>query len=482
MAAGSGGATEAAVDALRAGGNAVDAVVAAGFAAAVSEPGLTSLGGGGFLLARPVGQPPQLLDFFVDAPGHGRPDTELEPHFVAMVVRFLGADQTFHVGAGSVAVPGCLSGYLAAHRRWGRLPLASVVAPAQRLGRDGVVLEPTQAEVVQLLADILTLTEEGSRIMAPEGRLPGAGDLVRNRPYADFLDTVADGVVAGFADVSAAMTVAMRGGGLVTPADLSTYAPIDRPLLVATYRGHRLVSNPPPSFGGSIVADALSILDSGGPFVDDADRAVRTARALADATAAHKRSRSAPRSSKGTTHISVVDADGNVAAMTTSNGSCSGIFLPGTGIQLNNVMGEADLHPEGFHATPPGTRIGSMMAPSLLELNDGRVVALGSGGSERIRSALTQVVVNVVDRGMSIAEAVLAPRIHGDGGAVQVEPGQPDAVLAALAGVPDVDRVNVWSQPNLYFGGTHGVVLHPDGQVEAAGDPRRGGAATVVTV
>jgi gamma-glutamyltranspeptidase / glutathione hydrolase len=480
VAAGSRGAAGAAATVLRAGGNAFDAALAAGFAAAVSEPGLSSLGGGGFLLARPVGRDATVLDFFVDAPGRGRASAELEPHFTAVTVGFAGADQVFHVGAGSVAVPGCLPGYLAAHRRWGRLPLQEVVAPAQRLGREGVELEPTQAQVVHLLADVLTLQPEGRRLLAPHGRLPSVGDLVRNPEYADFLDAVADGSIRSFADREPAARVAeaMAGGGLVTQADLRAYAPEERVPLVARYRGHRVVTNPAPSFGGSIVMDALTELDGGGPFDGDGDRVTRTVRALAAATRRQKQRRAGqPSSSRGTTHVSVVDSEGNVAAMTTSNGSCSGVFVAGTGVQLNNVMGESDLHPEGFHVTPPGTRVGSMMAPTLLELRDGRVVALGSGGSERIRSALAQVSINLVDRGLGLDEAVLAPRVHLDGRVVQVEPGQPGGVVDALAAVAPV---NVWPGRNLFFGGTHAVVLHPDGRVGAAGDPRRDGAGLVV--
>jgi gamma-glutamyltranspeptidase/glutathione hydrolase len=480
VAAGSRGAADAAGNVLRAGGNAFDAALAAGFAAAVSEPGLSSLGGGGFLLARPAGGVPTVLDFFVDAPGRGRAAAELEPHFTAVTVSFSGADQVFHVGAGSVAVPGCLPGYLAAHRRWGRLPLREVVAPAQRLGRDGVPLEPTQAEVVQLLADVLTLQPEGRRVLAPHGRLPAVGDLVRNPQYADFLDAVADGSVQSFADPepAARLAEAMAGGGLVTRADLDAYAPVEREPLVAHYRGHRVVTNPPPSFGGSIVMDALTALDEGGPFHGDGDRVTRTVQALAEATRRQKQRRTGqPSSIRGTTHVSVVDSEGNVAAMTTSNGSCSGVFVAGTGVQLNNVMGESDLHPEGFHVTPPGTRVGSMMAPTLLELRDGRLVALGSGGSERIRSALAQVSINLVDRGLGLDDAVLAPRVHLDGSVVQVEPGQPGGVVESLAAIAPV---NVWPGRSLFFGGTHAVVLHPDGRVEAAGDPRRDGAGLVV--
>jgi gamma-glutamyltranspeptidase/glutathione hydrolase len=479
VAAGSAGAADAAVALLRSGGNAFDAVLAAGFASAVSEPGLSSLGGGGFLLVRPAGQQPRILDFFVDAPGRGHSAPELEPHFVGVTVRFTGAEQVFYVGAGSVAVPGCLAGYLTAHRTWGSRPLAEVVAPAQRLARDGVALERTQATVLALLTDILTLSEEGRRVFTPSGSLPGVGDLVRNPAYADFLDRVTAGEVTGFDSPSVAHELLgeiQAGGGLITGADLAAYRPKEREPLAATYRGARIVTNPPPSFGGSIVTDALTLLAELGAGEGDDARVVATARVLAEATEAQKRRRQAS-SSRGTTHISAVDASGNLAAMTTSNGSCSGVFAPGTGVQLNNVMGESDLHPDGFHATVPGTRIGSMMAPTLLELPDGRVVAMGSGGSERIRSALTQVVVNLVDRGWSLEDAILAPRAHDDGLAVQAEPGLSEAALAGLA---ELRPVNVWSSRSLYFGGTHGVALHPDGRVEAAGDPRRDGVAVVL--
>jgi gamma-glutamyltranspeptidase/glutathione hydrolase len=464
---------------LRSGGNAFDAVLAAGFAAAVSEPGLTSLGGGGFLLVRPAGEPARVLDFFVDAPGRGHSGAELEPHFVGVTVRFTGAEQVFYVGAGSVAVPGCLAGYLEAHRTWGSRPLAEVVAPAQRLARDGVALEPTQATVLALLTDILTLSDDGRRVFAPTGQLPRVGDLVRNPAYADFLDRVTSDEVTGFDSPSVAeglLSQIRAGGGLLTGADLATYRPVERAPLEVRYRGARVVTNPPPSFGGSIVADALTLLASSEGTEGDQAQVVAITRVLAEATEAQKRQRQAT-SSRGTTHVSVVDAAGNLAAMTTSNGSCSGVFAPGTGVQLNNVMGESDLHPDGFHATVPGTRIGSMMAPTLLELPDGRVVAMGSGGSERIRSALTQVVVNLADRGWPLHRAILAPRAHDDGQAVQVEPGLSEAALAGLA---ELRPTNVWSSRSLYFGGTHGVALHPDGRVEAAGDPRRDGVAVVL--
>jgi gamma-glutamyltranspeptidase/glutathione hydrolase len=178
--------------------------------------------------------------------------------------------------------------------------------------------------------------------------------------------------------------------------------------------------------------------------------------------------------SGGTTHVSVRDAEGNAASMTTSNGEGSGYFAPGAGIMLNNMMGEDDLHPEGFHVSPPGLRVASMMAPALLLAGDAVRLALGSGGSKRIRTALLQVISNTVDFAMNPRDAVEAPRLHWDGQRVQVEPGFPEAALAALAQRWPVNR---WPAPDVYFGGVH--VAASDG--EGAGDPRRGGHAATVS-
>ena len=171
--------------------------------------------------------------------------------------------------------------------------------------------------------------------------------------------------------------------------------------------------------------------------------------------------------------MSVCDAEGNVASLTTSNGEGSGYMVPGTGIMLNNMMGEDDLHPDGFHASPPGERVSSMMSPSLL-LRGGQVrLVLGSGGSKRIRTVLFQVLSHVIDFDLGVREVVDAPRLHWDGETVHVEPGfSPDFLEALDARWP----VNRWSRPDVYFGGVNAA--SPDGW--AAGDPRRGGAGTVI--
>jgi gamma-glutamyltranspeptidase / glutathione hydrolase len=477
VAAGNPDTARAAIAVLREGGNAFDAAIAAGFAAAVAEPALSSLGGGGFLLAASADCGVTVFDFFVDAPGRGRPPEQLEPSFLPVTVRFARANQVFHAGWGSVAVPGCLDGYLHVHRRRGRLPLGDVVAPARDLAARGTVVGATQAELLALLEQILTLSPEGRAIFAPHGELLRIGDLMRNEALTGLLDAVAAGRVRGFAapEIAKPLERAMNGGnGLLTEADLAAYAVVEREPLRATYREGQLSTNPPPSFGGSIVLAALTDLDRQDRLDGSAEANLRLAQALVGLSERHAL---APQAVRGTTHISVVDGEGNVAAMTTSNGSCSGQFAPGTGIQLNNVMGEADLHPAGFHATAPGLRIGSMMAPTLIVTEDGTVVGLGSGGSERIRSALTCVITGLLDRRQPLDVVLDAPRMHWDREVLQVEPGLPAQAIEALrARWP----VHIWDRRNLYFGGAHAVARTADGQVRAAGDARRGGVGMVV--
>jgi gamma-glutamyltranspeptidase/glutathione hydrolase len=483
VAAGNAHTARAAAQVLAAGGNAVDAAVAAGFAASVAEPGLASLGGGGFLLSAPPDGPERLLDFFVDAPGRGRTSSAAPPPLLPVTVRFAGADQVFSAGWASVAVPGCLDGWVHASRTLGRLPLAEVVAPAARLARDGAVLDDAQAGLLDLLQDILLLTEDGRALFAPGGQLLRAGERCCNPMLADVLDDVARGSVTGFASLADALQQgADRTGALVGAEDAAAYAVVEREPLRTRYRDAEVVTNALPSFGGTLVLAALEELAADPPLDGSPAAVVRLADALTRMSERHVAVPQAvrgavPISVRGTTHVSVLDADGGLAAMTLSNGSCSGVFVPGTGVQLNNVMGEADLHPHGFGATPAGTRIGSMMAPTLLRTADGTRTALGSGGSERIRSALLCTLTALVDRAATLEDAVRAPRLHWDRRLLQVEPGLAADVLAALRPGREVHE---WVARDLYFGGVHAVSRAADGTVRAVGDARRAGVGLVV--
>ncbi len=475
VAAGNAHTAAAAAEVLRAGGNAVDAAVAAGFAASVAEPGLASLGGGGFLLSAPPDGPERLLDFFVDAPGRGRSADHVPPPLQPIVLSFAGADQVFSAGWASVAVPGCLDGWVHASRTLGRLPLAQVVAPAARLARDGAVLDDAQAGLLRLLRDILLLTDDGRAVFAPGGRLLHAGERVRNPLLADVLDDVGRGSVTGIVSLAGLLQQgADRAGALVGADDAAAYAVVDREPLRTRYRDAEVVTNAPPSFGGALVLAALEELEAGPPLDGSPTAVVRLAAAL---TRMSERHVAVPQAVRGTTHVSVLDADGGLAAMTLSNGSCSGVFVPGTGIQLNNVMGEADLHPHGFSRTPAGTRIGSMMAPTLLRTGDGTRTALGSGGSERIRSALLCTLTALVDRAAPLEAAVAAPRLHWDRRVLQVEPDLGPDVLDALR---PGRTVHQWAARDLYFGGVHAVSTGPDVAATAVGDVRRSGVGLVV--
>jgi gamma-glutamyltranspeptidase/glutathione hydrolase len=282
------------------------------------------------------------------------------------------------------------------------------------------------------------------------------------------------------------------GGGLLTVGDLAAYRVIERRPLQLPYRGTHLLTNPQPSLGGLLLGHLLSLLEARDPRAlghgSTAHLALLAAvmeeggrwRArgglirdrLGDAEVARGRERVRTASS-GTTHLSLCDAHGNVASMTTSNGEGSGYLVPGTGIMLNNMLGEDDLHPDGFHAGTPGERVASMMSPSLV-LRGGRVaLVLGSGGSKRIGTALLQVVSSVVDFGMGVQAAVEAPRIHWDGDRLQAEPGLHRAAVAALDGRWPV---NPWAVRDMYFGGVHAVVPGDQG----AADPRRGGQAQAI--
>ncbi|MDJ0852864.1 MAG: gamma-glutamyltransferase [Myxococcota bacterium] len=463
----------AAAEMLRAGGNAFDAALAAGFAASVAEPMFTSLGGGGFLLARSADGAARVFDFFVDGPGLGLPERALEPHFVPVTVHFPASDQVFHAGLGSVAVPGNLAGFLHVHEALGSLPLRELVAPAVRLARDGVVLNQHQAYVQGLLEPILDLTPTGRAIYSPEGRGLREGETLTNPELAAFLETLPEHRGRDLYEGELGARVAadmVAGQGILTADDLAAYRVREQRPLACRYRGHTLLTNPAPSLGGPLIARTIALLETRelGTQWGEAKHLC----ALAEVMEEVEKLRTGP-AAGGTTHVSVCDAEGSCASLSLSNGEGSGYFVPGTGIMLNNMLGEDDLHPDGFHASPPGERVGSMMSPTLA-LDGGRPeLVLGSGGSKRIRSAIVQVLTAVLDFGLGVREAVEAPRLHWDGACLQVEPGFPAAAVEALVR----DRpINPWEERNLYFGGVHAVA--PGG--EGAGDPRRQGHGSKV--
>jgi len=500
---------EAGANVLRDGGNAVDAAIAAVLTSCVTESPLTGLGAGGFMLVHD-GSEPVVLDFFVAVPGLDGAERSAE--LVPIPVHFTAeSTQIFNIGAASCGVPGTPAGLVEAAERFGRVPLAELAAPAAALARDGVQVNPEQAFFLKILAPILTEYEEAAAIYAPDGRILGAGDGFVFTELGDAIERLgaegADPFYEG--EIAAALTAWVRDrGGTLGVDDLAAYGPIPRKPVEAGFLGRRVLTNPPPSSGGILIAYALALLEQLGEFgtetVVGAMEAAQAARSedflaglLEDGfaerfldperiAAAAQRVAAAASAGEGpiptsddalgsTTHITAVDADGGCASVTCSNGTGSGLVVPGTGLHVNNMLGEQDLNPHGFHRHRPGVRLPSMMSPSIV-LRDGELEAgLGSGGSNRIRSAVLQTVVRLLVDREAVADAVVAPRVHFENGTVQAEPGIDERVLDRLA-ERGYETVR-WKALNVFFGGVHAVGRDPEtGELSAGGDPRRGGA------
>jgi gamma-glutamyltranspeptidase/glutathione hydrolase len=272
-------------------------------------------------------------------------------------------------------------------------------------------------------------------------------------------------------------------GGLLTRADLAAYDTVARAPVRVRYRGQSVLTNPPPSAGGILLAHALALLgrDASPPGTRAivaamaAAQAERTPGFLAGLGEPGFRERFTASRLGATTHISAVDAAGWACAVTCTNGEGCGEVVPGTGIHLNNMMGEQDLSPFGWHAHPPGRRLPSMMAPTMVMRAGRPRLVLGSAGSNRIRSAVLQVVLGVLDRGLGVQAAIDAPRMHFEDDIAYVEPGVDTTDLEA-----DERAIVRFSERNLFFGGAQAVECDPDtGELSGGGDPRRGGAVAV---
>jgi gamma-glutamyltranspeptidase/glutathione hydrolase len=492
---------EAGARALREGGNAVDAAVAAVLMSWVCEPLLTGPGAGGFMLVHTHAGENVLLDFFVAAPGKGldREAGELTAFDVAFTDE---AIQTFHAGPASCGAYGTPKGVCEALTRYGTMPLSDLTAWPAEVAREGHEINQTQGYITRILSPILLATAEGRETFAPGGSLLETGDTLRFPEVADLIERMGrEG--PGFVydgDVAAAISdFVMERGGLITREDLATYEVIDREPAHASYHGRDILTNPPPSSGGILIAYSLDLLERLGrpgdlralvevmdatnrarteEFVDGLHREGYLERFMAK-EALESAAHGIGSRLGSTTHVAAIDGDGACASVTCSNGSCSGVIVPGTGLHLNNMLGEEDLNPLGFHRHEPGRRIPSMMAPTVV-LRDGvPEVALGSAGSNRIRSAILQTILAVVDDGMGAQDAVDTPRVHYEGGVVEAEPGIDEEGLRALE--RDGWKVQRWRERNLYFGGAQAVARDAGtGVLSGGGDPRRGGVAIAV--
>lgn len=501
---------DVAKDVLHDGGNAFDAAVAAQLAAFVAEPVLTSLGGGGFLFAEKGSGRQVVYDFFVQTPVQKTDPAELD--FYPVNADFGEVLQEYHIGAGSVATPGMAKGLFEIHRDLCSLPMRRLAEPAIDQARRGVEMNSFQSSIFDIVRPIYKSSEKVSRIFGSkrtEGGLIGEGEILKQPELADTLDAlVRDGDDLFYRGeiADSIVSISQQLGGYLSEKDLDAYHVVRRDPLTFSYKSHQIAINPPPGTGGLLIGFALKLLESldeDVPEFGSREYIIRLAelqqmtdkarvaslagsgteeggQLLSEDFLQLYRQKILDRLSafNGTTQISIVDGDGNKASLTSSNGEGSGVMIPGTGIMLNNMLGEEDLNPGGFHRWTPNQRVSSMMSPGILKLADGRDIVFGSGGSNRIRTAILQLLINLVDYKMTLPDAVNSPRLHLEAGQLNAERGFDSKHFQAL--IRQYPNQKIWKKRALFFGGAHSVSIGPKG-FEGTGDVRRGGEARIVS-
>lgn len=504
-------AAEAGTHVVAEGGNAVDAALAAVLVACVSEPGVVALGGGAFVTVMPPGHDPVTVDGSVSMPGLGLPPDAFGGGMRSVYMDY-GGGTTMDVGHGSVGTPGALAGFAAAHRRFGRMPWAEVVAPAAHRARAGFPIGPAAGRYLEVAREPVFDVDPSAHdaLRGPGGTPLRPGDTMRIPELGDFLDRVGrEGAgVLYTGDIAEAIAADMAAnGGLLTATDLATYRPQLRPALRASVRRWQLATNPPPAVGGAVLAAMLVLMEAeraagrrgSGRSADDVAILVAVQRAVLSHRVRYldlAPDRDAVveqlmrdivatgsgwlRSSSSTVNVSAVDGEGLACAVTASIGYGAGVSAPGTGVWFNNCLGERELNRAGTHALPPGERLVSNMAPTVGRHANGSVLAIGSPGADRIATAVLQAALPLVCDDAGLQDAIDRPRVHvacdDDGTPVRVEY---EADLPRPGGVATDLPWREHASHAMFFGGVTAALRRPDGRLEAAADRRREGAVAV---
>lgn len=468
--------TEAGTEVLLAGGNIFDACVASAFAAPIAEPLLTSIAGGGLLMAKTPNKV-QSYDFFVNYPGLSGLS---ERPFDLLTVNFSGGSQDFHIGPSTLAVPGNLIGLIITHHEKGRIPFKEVITPALEMAKNGIKVTKTQNMTFDLLEPLLSKSKEGKSLFYPNGKRIQTDDTFKNLPYSNFLeqlrklenfDQLMSFVKTNFYGL---ILESMKGRSHISKKDLDDYQVKINTPITGHCLGKEFYSCPLPSLGGKAVFEILTkFLEDPLPQSYLSNEFIRQ---MGIVFQNFENTHKDEFFKKGTTHISGLDELGNACSLSMTNGEGCGEFISGTGIMLNNMLGEDDLCSPDINDWKPGERLGSMMAP--LIIHDPKdpmdTIVLGAGGSKRIRSSLTLIALLINGYGMSLEEAIQYPRINFDGNSFQIEPGFKEESLNILS---ELAPINVWQEQDFYFGGVHGV----RGLNSAWGDQRRDGFGKTVT-
>ncbi|BCV23921.1 gamma-glutamyltransferase [Gelria sp. Kuro-4] len=510
-------AAEAGVEVLKKGGNAIDAAVATALAVSVVEPNASGLGGGGFMLIRfaKTGET-VVIDYREVAPQKATPD-------MYKVVDGKVVDDADHIGYKAVAVPGYVAGLSLALKKYGTMKLADVMQPAIKYAEEGITVTATLSGIIKDNFDKISKFPATAKIYLKDGLPYEAGDKLVNKDYAKTLRLIAAKGPDVFYKGEIADAIAKdmaANGGLITKADLAAYQPSIRKPVSGTYRGYEIISSPPPSSGGTHVIEILNMLENydvkklghntpdalqlwtevirrvfadRGKYMGDPAVVKVPLDGLLSKEYAKERAKDIDLNKAGTevtagdpsayegahtTHLSVIDKEGNMVALTQTI-ECffgSGVVVPGLGFLLNDEMDDFDVEPGRANSPGPGKKPLSSMSPTLV-LKDGKpFLSVGSPGGPRIITAVAQVLSNIIDHGMSIQEAIEAARIHADNQSVYVEGRIPEQVRQALEAKGQ--KVTVKKEYDLYFGGAQGVLFDTaKGEFHGGADPRRDGKA-----
>ncbi len=477
---------EAAKEILYMGGNAVDAAIASLWMMCFAEPCMASLGAGAFATINFNGRI-HCLDFFCQTPMQKRGREELE--FYPITVDFGSTTEEFQIGKGASATPGFIAGVFALHERFGSLPMPVLAEQAVHQAKEGILIDRFQAYDWYLLRNIFAIDKSVNEIYFKNGEIKKEGDEVRMDKLADAIENLAREGKALFYEGEIARSIVndYEGSGSLTMSDFTNYRAIWRNPLSFKWNDYSIHSVPSPSQGGEIIAAVLKELEndseyqvwSSGHFEDWAkvskeifELKTNERKLIEFLNNKHSFNLSfepkGGKSSKGTSHFSIIDQSGNSVALTISIGEGNGYIIPETQMMMNNMLGEGALLPNGFHSWEPNQRLMSMMCPTLVtDLNGETRLTIGSGGAGRIPFVIGQAILYYLKHRLPIQKAVEAPRVFFDGEKIQVEKGF------------EISRnslINEWESSSLYFGGTHAVCRERDKYL-AISDIRRFGSS-----
>ena len=493
-------ALEAGLEVASDGGNAVDAALAASLAAMSTEPGIVSLMGGAYVNVWPAGGDPAVVDGNVEMPGRGL-DASAFGRGVREVRTDYGGGVTIGAGHGSVANSGAVPALALASQRWGWAPWRRLVEPSVQACRAGYRIGASAALYLGLVRESLfgEDAEAHALVTGADGGPLEPGETSTNADLADVLELLAAQGATLFTSGAVGRVLAedmAQNGGLVTDADLVAYRAVVRQPTLRAVGGWTVALNPPPSVGGPMLAVMLGQLAhheawTWGEVVEIQRRVLAHRLSVHDLSrdldadghallaAVERYGLAGLPTSASTAHVSAVDEHGTACSVTMSAGYGAGMVIPGTGILLNNALGEPELNRLGLHAVPPGTRLASNMAPTTARGGTGSALAVGSPGADRITTALMQVLGQALLHHEPLQRAIDAPRLHVrfmDDGSARVEHEPSDAIAAAVAS--SGLAAHAFPGPHMYFGGVGAALLGSEG-LHAAGDARREAAVGV---